>query len=100
MGWRLKTEEFQAYMSRLKTLFLERPYVLAAALSRGGIAWRVAQEVLRTEDSIRAVLETYPDQTASVRTNQGTRWFHQLDEGEWFYLVGGYEVLTGSWVSF
>ena len=87
-------------MSRLKTLFLERPYVLAAALSWGGIAWRVAQEVLGTEDSIRAVLETYPDQTASVRTNQGTRWFHQLDEGKWFYLVGGYEVLTGLWVSF
>lgn len=100
VGWRPKTEEFQAYMSRLKTLFLERPYVLAAAFSRGGIAWRVAQEVLGTEGSITTVLDTYPDQTASVRTNQGTHWFHQLDEGEWFYLVGGYEVLTGSWVSF
>ena len=66
VGWRPKTEEFQAYMSRLKTLFLKRPYVLAAALSWGGIAWRVAQEVLGTEDSIRAVLETYPDQTALV----------------------------------
>jgi hypothetical protein len=95
-GWSPRTEEFQAYMSRLKTFFLERPYALAAALSRGGIAWRVAQEVLGTEGSISALRNMYPDQSPSIKTSWGTHWFHQLSEGEWFCLVGGYEVLTGA----
>ena len=42
------------------------------------------------------VLNTYPDQVALVSMeNQGTYWYHVPDEGEWFYLVGGYELLTG-----
>ena len=95
VGWQPRVEEFQAYMSRLMTFFLERPYVVAAAFSRGGIAWRIVQEVLGSQGLVDQLLNTYPDQRSSVRTSGGTYWCHELDEGEWFYLVGGYEVSTG-----
>ena len=93
--WTPDAEDFRAYMSRLKTFFLERPYMAAAAFSCGGIAWRIAQEVLGLEDSIDTLLVTYPDQCCPVNVRQGKYWVHKPDEGEWFYLVGGYEILTG-----
>jgi hypothetical protein len=93
--WKPNIEDFRAYMSRLKTFFLERPYIAAAAFSRGGIAWRIAQEALGLDGSIDTLLVAYPDQSSSVSTRRGQYWFHELDEGEWFYLVGGYETLTG-----
>jgi hypothetical protein len=67
----------------------------AAAFSRGGIAWRIAREVLGMEESINMLLSTYPDESCSVSTSRGKCWAHAPLEGEWFYLVGGYEVLTG-----
>jgi hypothetical protein len=94
-SWKANVEDYQTYTSRLKTFFLERPYLVAAAFSRGGIAWRIAREVLGIEMSVEAVLGTFPSEGSSVNTNRGVYWFHKVDEGEWFYLVGGYEVLTG-----
>lgn len=86
-------------MSRLKTFFLEHPHVVVAAFSRGGIAWRIAwriaQEVLGVEGSAETILSRYPDQGSSMNTSQGTYWFHEPNEGKWFYLGGGYELLTG-----
>ena len=99
-SWTPSPEDFRAYMSRLKTLFLERPYVAAAAFSRGGIAWRIAREVLGIEESVEILLTTRPDQQCSVRTTRGKYWIHEPHEGEWFYLVGGYEMLTGLWFLF
>lgn len=100
VGWQPNSEDFRAYMSRLATFFLERPYVAAAAFSRGGIAGRIAREVLGIEGSVKTLLETYPDQRCSVATSRGPHWYHELDRDEWYYLVGGYEVLTGTWVLF
>ena len=51
--------------------------------------------MLGTEGSIDALLNTLPDQSFAVGLPQGTYWFHEPDEGEWFYLVGGYRTLTG-----
>jgi hypothetical protein len=93
--WKPNAEDFRAYMSRLKNFFHERPYMVAAAFSRGGIAWRIAREVLGTEESINTLLSAYPDECCSVSIRQGKYWTHMPSEGEWFYLVGGYEVLTG-----
>ena len=77
-------------------MLLDRPHVTAAAFSRGGIAWRIAVEVLGLEAAIDVVLDTYPDQVAPVSMEgRRTYWYHAPDEGEWFYLVGGYELLTG-----
>jgi hypothetical protein len=94
-GWKPTSEDFRAYRSRLASFFLDRPYVVAAALSRGGIAWRIALEVIGDENTIDTLLDTHPDQRCPVKVNQGSYWCHELDEGEWFYLVGGYEVFTG-----
>ena len=93
--WKPDAEDHRAYMSRLATFFSERPNVVAAALSRGGIAWRIVLEVIGLKGSVEKLLDTCPDQRCLVSTAQGRRWCHELDEGEWFYLVGGYEVLTG-----
>ena len=93
--WTPTAEDFRDYLSRLKTFFLERPYMVAAAFSRGGIAWRIAQEVLGLEGSVDTLLVTFPDLCSPVRTSRGKYWAHKPDEGEWYYLVGGYEVLTG-----
>ena len=30
-----------------------------------------------------------------MNTSCGAYWFHEPDEVEWFYLVGGFELLTG-----
>lgn len=94
-SWTPNAEDFRAYMSRLKTFFLERPYAMAAAFSRGGIAWRIAREVLGIEGSVNTLLTTYPNQGTPLYTSRGEHWAHTLHEGEWYYLVGGYEVLTG-----
>jgi hypothetical protein len=96
VGWQPNPDDFRAYMSRLATFFLERPYVAAAAFSRGGIAWRIALEVVGIEAAAGLLLNQYPDQCSSVETSRGKFWYHVPDEGEWYYLVGGYEVLTGS----
>jgi hypothetical protein len=69
--------------------------MVAAACSRGGIAWRIAREVLGIECGVDGVLSAYPDQQTPLRMRRRTFWFHEPDEGEWFYLVGGYELLTG-----
>ena len=93
--WKANVQDYTVYLSRLKTFFLERPHMVAAAFSRGGIAWRIAREVLGIECGVDGVLSAYPDQQMPLRTRQRTCWFHEPDEGEWFYLVGGYELLTG-----
>lgn len=93
--WRAEVADYQGYMSRLKYFFLDRPYVVAAAFSRGGIAWRIAREVLGIEEAIEAVLHTYPNRSYRVNTSRGGCCYHELEEAEWFYLVGGYQVLTG-----
>ena len=84
-------------MSRLGTFFSERPYLVAAAFSRGGIAWRIAREVLGIEKSVEAVLKAHPAQKSFVDIGQEAYWCHKISEAEWFYLVGGYEMLTGLW---
>lgn len=94
-GWSPDAEDYRAYTLRVKTFFEERPHLLAAALSRGGIAWRITLEVLGIEESVDKILDTYPDQRSPVSTSRGIYWSHKPDEGDWFYLVGGYEVLTG-----
>lgn len=93
--WTPGKKDFEVYMSRLKTFFHERPDVVVAAFSRGGIAWRIAREVLGTGGSVGALLNTLPDQSSYVGLPHGTYWFHEPNECEWFYLVGGYETLTG-----
>ena len=94
-GWAPTLEDYRAYTSRLKTYLLDRPHMVAAAFSRGGIAWRITQEIVGMEGSVEALLNTYPRQDTYVRTRQGPHWFHHIKDSEWFYLVGGYEVLTG-----
>ena len=94
-SWEGDKEEFQAYMSRLRTLFHEHPYIAAAAFSRGGIAWRIAREVLGIEGSLDTLLNAHPDQGSSVIMGGNKLWYHKVHEGKWFYLVGGYEILTG-----
>lgn len=93
--WRANADDYQVYMSRLKTFLLERPYVTAAAFSRGGIAWRIAREVLGIEESLEAVLKSCPSERNSVKMSQREYWFQEVKEEEWFYLVGGYEESTG-----
>ena len=83
-------------MSRLRMLFHKRPYVAAAAFSHRGVAWRIACEVLGIEGSLGTLRDTHPDQGSSVIVRGKVLWYHKLHEGEWFYLVGGYEILT-SW---
>jgi hypothetical protein len=61
----------------------------------GGIAWRIAIEVLGIEGSFDIILDTYPDSGSSLKVEKKEYWRHELTEGEWFYLVGGYEILTG-----
>ena len=63
MGWQQNAEDFRAYMSRLAT------YIAAAAFSHGGIAGRIAWEVLGIEELVKTLLETYPDQCCSVATS-------------------------------
>ena len=94
-SWEGDKEDSQAYMSRLRTLFHERPYIAAAAFSCGGIAWRIAREVLGIEGSLDTLLDTHPDQGSPVIVGGNKLWYHKVHEGEWFYLVGGYEILTG-----
>lgn len=93
--WKATLEDYRVYMSRLRTFLLERPHLVVAAFSRGGIAWRITQEVLGIDHSIEAVLGAAPERGKSVNTGRGTYWFYEPDEAEWFYLVGGFELLTG-----
>ena len=44
--WVANADDYWVYMLRLKTFLTDRPYIAAAALSHGGIAWWIVQEVL------------------------------------------------------
>ena len=59
--WKAALEDYRVYTSRLRTFLLERPHVVVAAFSCGGIAWRIAQEVLGIDHSIEAVLGVVPE---------------------------------------
>jgi hypothetical protein len=93
--WKATLEDYRVYMSRLRTFLLERPHIVVAAFSRGGIAWRIALEVLGIESSLKAVLGIVPERGPPVVTSRGTYRYHEPDDVEWFYLVGGFELLTG-----
>ena len=70
-------------------------HMVAAAFSRGDIAWQITQEIVGIEGSVEALLNTYSSQDTFVRTRQGLPWFHCIKDSEWLYLIGGYEALTG-----
>jgi hypothetical protein len=96
MGWIATAGDYHHYMSTLKLVLTDRPYVAAAALARGGIAWRITREVLGLDIDLVLNGPTFTGMATSVQVLNSTQWHHSVDEQEWYYLVGGYCVLTGS----
>jgi len=94
-GWVATVTDFHFYMSMLRLLFRDRPYVAAAALARGGIAWRITREVLGLDIDLILNGPVFTDMARSAEVLGSTQWSHAVDEGEWYYLVGGYCILTG-----
>jgi hypothetical protein len=83
-------------MSRLKGFLMDRPHVAAAALARGGIAWRITREVLGLDIDLIINGATFTGQAVPIQVMDSTQWCHAVDEQEWYYLVGGYKILTGT----
>ena len=94
-GWVATADDYHHYMSTLKVVLTDRPYVAAAALARGGIAWRITREVLGLDIDLILNGPTFTGMAASVQLPESTQWLHVVDEQEWYYLVGGYCILTG-----
>lgn len=94
--WVANADDYRVYMSRLKTFLTDRPYVAAAALSRGGIAWRIVREVLGLDIDLILNGATFEGQATAINLNDSIWWCHAVDNHEWFFLVGGYDILTGS----
>jgi len=98
MSWVADVQDYQIYMSRLKTFLTQRPHVAAAALTRGGIAWQLTQEVLGIDIDLVLNGPVFKGQALAVDIADFPQWCHDVDEGDWFFLVGGYDILTGSLV--
>ena len=94
--WVGDVEDYRAYMSRLETFFAQRPRVAAAALAQGGIAWRLAVEVLGLDIDLVLNSTVFTEEASAVNVAGFSQWCHDVDEWEWFFLVGGYDILTGS----
>jgi len=88
-------EDYQLYMSRLKSFLTDRPHVAATALARGGIAWRIAREVLGLDIDLTINGITFTKKATPIQVMGSTQWCHAVDKDEWYYLVGGYSILTG-----
>lgn len=95
MGWVATTGDYHHYMLTLKLVLMARPYVAAAALARGGIAWRITREVLGLDIDLVLNGPTFTEMATPVQVLESTQWRHSVDEQEWYYLVGGYTILTG-----
>ena len=95
-GWVADVTDYHLYMSRLKVFLTDRPYVAAAALARGGIAWRITREVLGLDIDLILNDTAFTGQAMAIEAVGSTWWCHAVDVREWFYLVGGYSVLTGT----
>ena len=96
MGWVATASDYHHYVSTLKLVLTDRPYLAAAALARGGIAWRITREVLGLDIDLVLNGPTFTGMATPVQVLESTQWRHEVDEQEWYYLVGGYCVLTGS----
>ena len=83
-------------MTRLRTFLTESPYVAAAALTRGGIGWRITREELGLDINIVPNSTVFKERAATINVTDSRRWYHDVDESEWFFLVGGYDILSGS----
>lgn len=94
--WKGDADDYRAYMSRLGTFFAQRPRVAAAALAQGGIAWRLAVEVLGLDIDLVLNGAVFTGESSAIAVANFPQWCHDVDEGEWFFLVGGYDILTGS----
>jgi hypothetical protein len=95
-SWVADVEDYSLYMSRLKGFLMDRPHVAAAALARGGIAWRITREVLGLDIDLIINGATFTGQAVPIQVMGSTQWCHAVDEQEWYYLVGGYKILTGT----
>jgi len=95
VGWIATAGDYNHYMSTLKLVLTDRPYVAAAALARGGIAWWITWEVLGLNIDLVLNGPTFTGMATPVQTLESTQWRHAVDEQEWYYLVGGYCILTG-----
>ena len=98
LSWHADQEDYRIYMSRLKTFLTQRPHVAASALTRGGIAWRLTREVLGIDIDLVLNGPFFKGQASAVNVADFPQWRHDVDEGEWFFLVGGYDISTGSLV--
>ena len=94
-GWTATAQDYHHYMSTLKLVLRDRPYIAAAALARGGIAWRITREVLGLDIDLVLNGPTFTGMATPVQVLGSTQWCHSVDEHEWYYLVGGYCILTG-----
>ena len=94
-SWVADVEDYQLYMSRLKSFLTDCPYVAAAALTHGGIAWQITLEVLGLDIDLTINGTTFTKKATPIQVMGSTQWCHAVDKDEWYYLVGGYSILTG-----
>ena len=94
-GWEATIEDYRNYMSWLKIFLDQRPHVVVAALARGGIAWRLVRHVLGLQIDLVLDCPVFAEQSESAVVGGISYWYQEPDEGEWFFLVGGYQYLTG-----
>jgi len=94
-SWVADVEDYQLYMSRLKSFLTDCPYIAAAALARGGIAWWITREVLGLDIDLTINGITFTEKATPIQVMGSTQWCHAVNKDEWYYLVGGYSILTG-----
>ena len=93
--WTADTIDYQRYTSMLRTFLMDRPYVAAAALARGGIVWRIVREVLGLDIDLVLHGTVFTAKSMAVEVSGSNWWCHRVSEDEWFFLVGGYDIYTG-----
>jgi hypothetical protein len=85
---------YPSYRQQLRRLFTAYPHTYSAALSAGGILWRIAMDVLPPQDWAEVVRPFHPDQCASSTVDGREYWTPWLTPLERDVIVGVYKPLA------
>ena len=82
--------DYLAYRQELKDFFMCYPHTYTAALSAGGILWRIAMDVLPLPAERDITRAFHPDACLSRFIGEQEYWTPQLSESEEHVIVGVY----------
>lgn len=90
VGKKPRHVDYLAYRQELGDFFAQYPHAYAAALSAGGILWRIAMDVLPLPDEFDITRQFHPNGCVSLTVDGNRYWSPKLTQLEEEVIVGVY----------